>query len=259
MKTVICLSGILAFWTSSVFGAMPKHLVDASYSGAFAVYSADVDGDGDQDVLGASHNGNNISWSENSNGDGSVWVEHLIDGSFSLAYSVYSADVDGDGDQDVLGASIGASEIAWWENTVGNGTSWAKHTVDGSFSGAACVQTADVDGDGDQDVLGAASGGSEIAWWENTAGNGTAWTRRTVDASFSAANWVSASDVDGDGDQDILGAAWSGDEIAWWENTAGSGVSWTKHTVDGSFDGAACVPTVNSVRGCILRIFSPPQ
>ena len=88
------------------------------------------------------------------------------------AASVYAADVDGwwDGDLDVLGAAVLADDIAWWENTAGDGTAWTVHTVDGAFDGAWSVSAADVDGDGDLDVLGAARDADDIAWWENRGG-----------------------------------------------------------------------------------------
>ena len=35
-------------------------------------------------------------------GDGSVWTEHTVNGDFDGAWSVYSADVDGDGDLDAF-------------------------------------------------------------------------------------------------------------------------------------------------------------
>ena len=38
-----------------------------------------------------------------------------MDGDFDYACSVYAADVDGDGDADVLGAAYGAADIAWWD------------------------------------------------------------------------------------------------------------------------------------------------
>jgi hypothetical protein len=76
--------------------------------------------------------------------------------------------MDNDGDADVLGAAHSDDDITWWENATGDGTSWTEHTIDGSFNGAHSVHAADVDGDGDQDVLGAATYGDDITWWENS-------------------------------------------------------------------------------------------
>ena len=137
---------------------------------------------------------------------------------------------------DVLGAASLYFGITWWENVSGSGTSWIEHTVAGYINGACSVYSADVNGDGYMDVLGAASQDDDISWWENMNGSGTSWTRHTVDGDFNGANSVYSADVNGDGYMDILGTG-AFDNITWWENVGGSGTSWTKHTVDFDFRG----------------------
>ena len=217
-----------------------KHFV-AYINGACSVFSSDIDGDGDMDVLGAAMYADDITWWENVGGGGTSWIEHTVDDYFDYVISVFSADIDGDGDMDVLGAAFEADEITWWENVNGTGTAWTEHTVNGAFDGATSVFSADIDGDGDMDVLGAAMYADDITWWENTDGTGTAWTEQTVDGDFDGATLVFSSDIDGDGDMDVLGAAYLADDITWWENTDGTGTAWTEHTVDGDFDGAMSV------------------
>ncbi|MCK5034580.1 MAG: VCBS repeat-containing protein, partial [Candidatus Sabulitectum sp.] len=230
--------------------AWVEHTVDGTFDGATSVYAADIDGDGDMDVLGAAYFADDITWWDNTDGSGTAWVEHTIAPTFDAAYSVYAADMDDDGDTDVLGAAFIADDITWWENTYDAGTgwgghtddtAWVEHTVDANFDGAISVYAADVDGDGDMDVLGAAPIADDIAWWENIGGSGTVWVEHTVDGDFDYARSVYAADVDGDGDMDVLGAASIANDITWWENTSGSGTSWVEHTVDGNFDSASSV------------------
>ena len=61
-----------------------------------------------------------------------------------------TADVDGDGDMDVLTASQGDRKIVWYENS--GDEEFAAHTITMSASGATSVFAADVDGDGDMDA-----------------------------------------------------------------------------------------------------------
>ncbi len=172
-------------------------------------------------------------------------LAHTVDEDFDGAVSVRSADVDGDGDMDVLGAAKAARDITWWENINGSGTVWTKHTIDDFFDGAMTVDAADVDGDGDIDVLGAAKAADDITWWENTNGSGTAWVEHTVDGEYDGALSVYATDVDGDGDMDVLGAATYTHSITWWENANGTGTVWIEHKVNGNHRNEPSAETVN--------------
>ena len=91
---------------------------------------------------------------------------------------------------------------------------FTKHTVNESFNGARDVYAADLDGDGDLDILGTAYTADEIRWWANN-GNGQSWVEHTVSDSFDAAIAVIAVDMDGDNDLDVLGAAYNADTITW--------------------------------------------
>ncbi|MEE3255600.1 MAG: FG-GAP-like repeat-containing protein, partial [Chloroflexota bacterium] len=201
------------------YPSFTEHTVDGSFNGAADVYASDLDGDGDMDILGVAQVANDITWWEN-DGDES-FTKRTIDGSFSGARAVHAADVDGDGDLDVLGAAETAQDITWWENdgTPSDG-GWTEHTIAGSFNGAVQIIGTDLDGDADIDVLGLAWGPThDIAWWENdgTPSNG-GWTKRPIENNFKDAPGLYATDLDSDGDIDVLGAAPSPNDIKWWEN-----------------------------------------
>ena len=237
----------IAWWenTDGTGTLWAEHTVDGDFDGAYSVYPADVDGDGDIDVLGAGGACGDITWWENTCGTGIVWTEHIVDDCFEEAYSVFSTDVDGDGDTDVLGAGHDCDDITWWENVEGSGISWVEHPIDGDFWKATSVFSTDVDGDGDADVLGAAGDFENITWWENTDGTGKVWVEHIVD--YEGTLSIYSTDIDGDGDADVLGAGENCDDgqlfgkIAWWENTDGIGTVWTEHVVDGDFSGAFSV------------------
>ncbi|MBZ0170864.1 MAG: VCBS repeat-containing protein, partial [Phycisphaerales bacterium] len=73
--------------------------------------------DGDLDVLAAARGANTISWFSNDGGADPVFARSIISSEPDGPWSVYAADVDGDGDIDVLSASSNDSTIGWHENT----------------------------------------------------------------------------------------------------------------------------------------------
>ena len=93
-------------------------------------------------------------------------AQQVITTSASDARSVYATDLDGDGDADVLSASLFDDKIAWYENA-GGGTFGAQQVITTSADMARSVYATDLDGDGDADVLSASRNDAKIAWHEN--------------------------------------------------------------------------------------------
>ena len=160
---------------------------------------------------------------------------HTVAEDFNGVDWIYSEDIDGDGDMDILGAAINADDITWWENTDGSGTLWTEHTIDGDYNGARCVYSEDIDGDGDMDVLGA-PWEDDLNWWENVDGSGTSWIEHTIDEYFPQTATVYSEDIDGDGDMDVISASTSSNMVNWWENEDGTGTNWIEHLIDMGFD-----------------------
>ena len=196
-------------------------MISTAADGASSVFAADVDGDGDLDVLSASVSDDKIAWYENTDGAGSFGGQQVISTAADGARSVFAADVDGDGDLDVLSASADDDKIAWYENTDGAGSFGTQQVISTAADGARSVFAADVDGDGDLDVLSASSVDDKIAWYENTDGAGTFGAQQVISTAADAAGSVFAADVDGDGDLDVLSASVVDDKIAWYENRGG--------------------------------------
>ena len=79
--------------------------------------------------------------------------------------------------------------------------------------------------------------GPDIRWWEND-GSENFTERRTIASSSDCTLSVYATDMDGDGDMDILGAAQRINAIIWWENKDGKAGGWVKHVMNKSSDDA---------------------
>ncbi len=166
---------------------------------------------------------------------------HTISTAANGAYSVFAADIDGDGDTDVLAAEHFDAKIAWYEN---NGSqSFTAHTITPAAFGAVSVFAADVDSDGDTDVLSASRLDNKIAWYKNSGGANPSFTAHTITTTAADARSVYAADVDGDGDMDVLSASALDDKIAWYRNNGSE--SFTLHTITTAANGARSVITAD--------------
>ncbi|WP_179007635.1 T9SS type A sorting domain-containing protein [Winogradskyella forsetii] len=187
-----------------------------------SVHASDIDGDGDIDVLSASSGVNKIAWYENIDGQGTFGAQQIITLNVFGANSVYSEDLDNDGDMDVLSASWFDDKIAWYENIDGQGTFGPQQIISINADYANSVYAKDIDGDGDMDVLSASANDDKIAWYENIDGLGNFSSEQIIVSNFGWAYSVFSEDLDGDGDQDVLATSrYSG--IKWFENLDGNG------------------------------------
>src|SRR4029450_9846834 len=107
-----------------------------------------------------------------------------------------------------------------------NGTAWVTHVISTAANGGHSVAAADVDGGGDPDAGAAPFLDSKVAWYENTAGNGTAWVTHTISTSATGTIFVVTSDLDRDGDVDVLAVWFGGGTAAWDEKNAAHGTAW---------------------------------
>ena len=221
----------IAWWENDGAESFDKHTIDSSFDIPFNLSATDLDSDGDMDVLGSSPgwDEDGIAWWEN---DGAQqFTRHRIDPSVSRATCVSGVDLDSDGDMDVVASENGGA-IFWYEN--GGTQEFARHTIDPDFQTNSSLHPVDMDSDGDMDVVGTAVNmgigqRDEVVWWENDGNQ--QFTKRVIDASVSWMRSAYATDIDGDGDVDVLGGADAGNEdLAWWENDGDQ--QFTKHVID---------------------------
>jgi hypothetical protein len=172
--------------------------------------SGDVDGDGFVDLIAYG------AWVRNPGKehahDGGAWRTYAI-GDVSPAFKATVADIDGDGRNDVLfSSSERTADVAWFTPVAGDPKGkWTKHVITQNVERAHTLQVADVDGDGDNDVVYGQMHTSKskllvIAY--NLDGKGSAW-RRVVIGATGLHNGVIV-DIGNDGLPDIFGANWTG-------------------------------------------------
>jgi len=71
------------------------------------------------DIVLASYLDNTIAWYENDGAANPAWTASDIATSAEGARSVFVADMDNDGDMDIISASYTDDTIAWYENNAG--------------------------------------------------------------------------------------------------------------------------------------------
>ena len=102
-----------------------------------------------------------------------------------------AGDLNGDGRPDLIAGGYRSGGLVWYENP-----SWKKHVVaaEGSFSTDG--EVADVDADGDNDLV--VLKDKELLWYENPS-----WTAHHIDDVVL--HDIEVADLDGDGRPDIVG------------------------------------------------------
>jgi len=200
-----------------------ERVISTDATGVRSIVAVDLDGDGDRDVLAGLASVDEIAWFENLDGNGTFGLQRTISTTVDFVLSVSAADVDGDGDTDVLSASPYDHKIGWFENVDGTGIFGPEQAISTTAYGARSVFAADVDGDGDTDVVAGLISYDQVAWYENTDGEGSFGPVRVISTEADSPSSVFATDVDGDGDRDVLSSSFADDKIAWYENLDGAG------------------------------------
>ena len=232
----------IAWWRNE--GGNPinwtKFVIDDNFDGATSVFAVDIDGDHDVDVVGSAWYAQEIALWINKGGTPITWTKSIIKSGFHFAHEVSCYDLDQDADMDILGVSSDDNQISWWKNNGGNPISWTEQIITSDFHGAKSARVADLNNDGLLDIVGTAIFDNDIRWWRNCGGNPILWEEYTVDKNFFGAHRVEPCDMDFDGDIDLVGAAYLGNELAWWRNDGGTPIIWTKQVIANDFD-RACI------------------
>lgn len=143
----------------------------------------------------------------------------ILDGDNGV-YDITTADLDNDGDIDIL---IGSqyNSLSWIENLDGKGNFSANKIITTSANLVTSAAAIDIDGDGNCDAISASGNDDKIAWYRNTDGLGTFGSQNIISSNINWAWSVCAGDVDGDGDVDIV--AGGSDTVALFKNNGSGG------------------------------------
>jgi len=206
--------------------------IAANADEAYEVISADINGDGNLDAVIASYEDGKIAWFEALIGEDYFSEQKVISFAADGAKNVRAADIDGDGDLDVISISGMSStgdidRISWYENLDGNGTFGAQNNIlQDAYDSPDGLLVFDIDGDGDNDVMTSLSDWPDddiIIWYENIDGQGSFGNEQIISTEVDGVKKLISADIDGDGDLDVVSTSLSDSKVAWYENLNGQG------------------------------------
>jgi hypothetical protein len=186
----------------------------------------DVDEDGDLDIVyGTNSSYGRIGWYENLDSQGSFGHINILEDSEWAVTSLILADIDNDGDKDIIATTYNNGTIIMFENL--EGPSFAiKQIIYEGISYPKKIFSIDIDGDSYLDLI-AAHSGDTISWLKNIDGNGTFEDPIIINTSMTNISSIYAADMDSDNDIDIIANKSSSiddySKLFWFENLDGLG------------------------------------
>jgi hypothetical protein len=179
---------------------------------------ADINGDGRPDAAtGAkggpqdpSGQGEWFAWWEAGKNPTEPWTKHSLPGPHPGATNIHPADINGDGQTDLLASRGHDKGVLWFE-----APEWKIHMIDTEIQEPHCLAVQDLDGDGDIDAATCAYGSELCVWYEN---DGRGKFQRHVVGTGQQAYDIRAVDMDLDGDLDFLVAGRASNNVVWYEN-----------------------------------------
>ncbi|MEO7978893.1 T9SS type A sorting domain-containing protein [Flavobacterium sp.] len=203
-----------------------KKTIVTSYISSF--YTVDFDKDGDFDIIASINN--KFTLYKNTDGLGNFEAMQAFTlGTEKLA--LVTSDIDGDGNIDILcyynvyKTSPSQPKVVWFKND-GSGKFGPEQLINNNYDAlitASLLVTDDLDGDGDQDIIIGYTDYSKIVWLKNMDGKGTFSVPVIITKLAGGVSSITTSDIDHDGDKDIISASAYDKQVVWYKNLDGLG------------------------------------
>ncbi len=198
------------------------HLIDRSLTLVHGVLLMDWNNDGRDELLTASFQGVNLFESKD-RGAKLRWTRTLLTPGDQASQPYHGASEIGVGS--IEGHRFLATIEPWHGNQMVVYTKPGEHqgfsrrqVIDSSFRSGHALACADIDGDGNDEIVAGYRGpGTSLFIYRAANKLGTEWARETLDTNMAASGVVIA-DVNGDGRLDIVAVGSATANVKWYEN-----------------------------------------
>ena len=218
-------------WYADGSGGWVEGIISSTADSPTGCDIVDIDDDGDPDILCATYYGGRVLLFLNDGSPTPMWTEVVISQSFAGGHDVESFDMDNDGDPDILAAAAEGDRVTWWRNDGGTPIVWHEQDISTSVNYPCRIQACDLDGDGLMDVVASMWLGDNIVAWYGSGGGDPTWTEQLIYYPVYGAHSVRASDVDLDGDPDLIASSLDEGRVLLFRNGGGIPVQWTREVI----------------------------
>jgi hypothetical protein len=187
---------------------------------------ADIDNDNDKDLICSNSAGYTNSIEElnifKNDGLGNLTLfRTLVTNGIGLS-QIITKDLDNDNDLDIIVSCYNDDKVSWFKNNDGQGN-FGNIQVVNNLNGVKSVCAYDFDGDYKIDILSASQIDDKIVWQKNLNGQGNFGQENILTRSINGPIKSITSDIDNDGDKDVITISDSDGKVSWYKNLDGQG------------------------------------
>lgn len=160
-----------------------------------------------------------------------------IDPDVPGAFPLIPADLDADGDLDLVSGAFAGDTFSWHENLADS--VWPTHELQPARDGPTALAAADLDLDGRVDLVSCSTNDDTIAWHRNLADSPPTFEHHVIASDADAVYHVAIADLDLDARPDVISAERGPDRVRWFRNEEIAGeIVWTPSVVRAGVAGA---------------------